>query len=91
VQRAVNTDKDVFKVKDLYYMCYQGVWFVGKAASGPWEVASSPFSKARAQGRPTFEMNAPSPAMSCAAGRTFEIHPASSVQSRVVAASIDGV
>jgi hypothetical protein len=41
VQRAVNTDKDVFKVKDLYYMCYQGVWFVGKTASGPWEVASA--------------------------------------------------
>jgi hypothetical protein len=41
VQRAVNTDKDVFKVGDLYYMCYQGVWFVGKTASGPWEVADS--------------------------------------------------
>jgi hypothetical protein len=41
VQRAANTDKDVFKVGDLYYMCYQGVWFVGKGASGPWEVASS--------------------------------------------------
>jgi hypothetical protein len=41
VQRAVNTDKDVFKVGDLYYMCYQGVWFVGKSATGPWEVASS--------------------------------------------------
>jgi hypothetical protein len=41
VQRAVNTDKDVFKVGELYYMCYQGVWFVGKSASGPWEVASS--------------------------------------------------
>jgi hypothetical protein len=41
VQRAVNTDKDVFKVADAYYMCYQGVWFVGKTASGPWEVASS--------------------------------------------------
>ncbi|MGE5813972.1 MAG: hypothetical protein ACM36C_05760, partial [Acidobacteriota bacterium] len=41
VQRAVNTDKDVFKVGDLFYMCYQGVWFVGKSASGPWEVASS--------------------------------------------------
>jgi hypothetical protein len=41
VQRAVNTDKDVFKVGDSYYMCYQGVWFVGKDASGPWEVASS--------------------------------------------------
>jgi hypothetical protein len=41
VQRAVNTDKDVFKVGDLYYMCYQGVWFVGKSATGPWEVAES--------------------------------------------------
>ena len=41
VQRAVNTDKDVFKVGDLYYMCYQGVWFVGKTATGPWEVATS--------------------------------------------------
>jgi hypothetical protein len=41
VQRAVNTDKDIFKVGDLFYMCYQGVWFVGKTANGPWEVASS--------------------------------------------------
>jgi hypothetical protein len=41
VQRAVNTDKDVFKVGDLFYMCYQGVWFFGKSATGPWEVASS--------------------------------------------------
>jgi len=41
VQRAVNTDKDIFKVGDAYYMCYQGVWFVGKTATGPWEVASS--------------------------------------------------
>ena len=41
VERAVNTDKDVFKVGDSYYMCYQGVWFVSKSASGPWEVASS--------------------------------------------------
>ena len=41
VQRAVNTDKDVFKVGESYYMCYQGVWFVGKGATGPWEVATS--------------------------------------------------
>src|SRR5262249_43546952 len=41
VQRAVNTDKDVFKVGDSYYMCYNGVWFVSKTASGPWEVATS--------------------------------------------------
>ena len=41
VQRAVNTDKDVFKVGDWYYMCYEGVWFVGTTASGPWEAATS--------------------------------------------------
>jgi hypothetical protein len=41
VERAVNTDKDVFKVGGQYYMCYQGVWFVSKTSSGPWEVASS--------------------------------------------------
>jgi hypothetical protein len=41
VQRAVNTDKDVFKIGDAFYMCYQGVWFVGKSATGPWEVATS--------------------------------------------------
>ena len=36
VQRAVNTDKDVFQVGDTYYLCYQGVWFTAKAATGPW-------------------------------------------------------
>ncbi len=41
VQRAVNTDKDVFKIGDRYYMCYQGIWFVATGASGPWEVATS--------------------------------------------------
>jgi hypothetical protein len=42
VQRAVNTDKDVFLVGGKYYMCYQGVWFEGgTSATGPWTVASS--------------------------------------------------
>ena len=41
VQRAVNTDKDIFKVGERYYMCTQGVWFTSAAATGPWEVASS--------------------------------------------------
>ncbi len=41
VERALNTDKDIFKVGDAYYLCYQGVWFTGKSASGPWQVASS--------------------------------------------------
>jgi len=41
VQRAVNTDKDILKVGDLYYMCFQGVWFAAKSPSGPWEVTGS--------------------------------------------------
>jgi hypothetical protein len=41
LERAVNTDKDIIKVGDIYYMCFQGVWFMSKAATGPWEVASS--------------------------------------------------
>ena len=38
VQRAVNTDKDILKVGDLYYMCFQGVWFMSTTATGPWAV-----------------------------------------------------
>jgi hypothetical protein len=41
VSRAVNTDKDIIKVGDVYYMCFQGVWFMSKSASGPWEVTGS--------------------------------------------------
>jgi hypothetical protein len=41
VERAVNTDKDIVKYGDLYYMCFQGVWFMSRSADGPWEVASS--------------------------------------------------
>ena len=41
VSHAVNTDKDIIKVGDMYYMCFQGVWFMGKSPTGPWEVASS--------------------------------------------------
>jgi hypothetical protein len=40
VERAVNTDKDILKVGDLYYMCFQGVWFMSKSPTGPWEVTS---------------------------------------------------
>ncbi len=38
VQRAVNTDKDILKVGDLYYMCFQGVWFMSTTPNGPWKV-----------------------------------------------------
>jgi hypothetical protein len=41
VARAVNTDKDIIKVGDLYYMCFQGVWFMGRSPNGPWEVTGS--------------------------------------------------
>jgi hypothetical protein len=41
VARAVNTDKDIIKVGDLYYMCFQGVWFMGRSPDGPWQVTSS--------------------------------------------------
>ena len=41
VQQVVNTDKDILKVGDVYYMCFQGVWFLSKSATGPWEVAES--------------------------------------------------
>ena len=41
LSRAVNTDKDIVKVGDLYYMCFQGVWFVSSSPQGPWEVTSS--------------------------------------------------
>jgi hypothetical protein len=38
---AVNTDSKVIKVGDLYYVCFQGVWFMSRGANGPWETASS--------------------------------------------------
>jgi hypothetical protein len=41
VARAVNTDKDILKVGELYYMCFDGVWFMGSSSSGPWTVADS--------------------------------------------------
>ena len=41
VARAVNTDQQILRVGDLYYMCFQGVWFVGGTPTGPWKVADS--------------------------------------------------
>ena len=41
VERAVNTDKSIIKVGDLYYMCFEGVWFMGKSPTGPWEVTGN--------------------------------------------------
>ena len=41
MSRAANTDKDIIKVGDVYYMCFQGVWFMSKSANGPWAVTDS--------------------------------------------------
>ena len=41
LQRAVNTDKDIIKVGDSYYMCYQGIWFTSNSPKGPWALAES--------------------------------------------------
>ncbi len=39
VARAVNTTNDILKIGDLYYLCFQGVWFRSTQPTGPWEVA----------------------------------------------------
>src|SRR6185295_8817296 len=41
LQRAKNTDKEIIKVGDTYYMCFQGVWFMANTPKGPWTIASS--------------------------------------------------
>src|ERR1044072_1629523 len=41
LQRAVNTDKDIVKVGDLYYLCFQGIWFMSSTPKGPWTLATS--------------------------------------------------
>jgi hypothetical protein len=41
LQRAVNTDKDIIKVGDMYYMCFEGIWFMASNPQGPWTIASN--------------------------------------------------
>jgi hypothetical protein len=36
---AANSPYDVLKVGDLYYLCFQAVWFVSRSPQGPWETA----------------------------------------------------
>ncbi len=38
---ATNTQDKVIKVGDLYYLCFQGVWFMSTAPQGPWKTAAS--------------------------------------------------
>ena len=41
LQRARNTDKEIIKVGNTFYMCYRGVWFMANTAKGPWTIATS--------------------------------------------------
>ena len=38
---AANSPYDVLKVGDLYYLCFQAVWFVARTPQGPWETADN--------------------------------------------------
>lgn len=41
MQYATNSPYNVIRVGDLYYCCFQGVWFVSTTAKGPWSVTGS--------------------------------------------------
>ena len=41
MEYAVNTDSDVIRIGELYYLCFQGVWFVSHFPEGPWEVSDT--------------------------------------------------
>ncbi|HVY75384.1 MAG TPA: hypothetical protein VG890_11175 [Puia sp.] len=41
LQYATNTDAKVIRDGDLYYLCFQAVWFMSTTPSGPWKVAES--------------------------------------------------
>jgi hypothetical protein len=41
LQRAVNTDKQIIKSGETYYMCFQGIWFMANSVKGPWTLATS--------------------------------------------------
>ncbi len=41
LQYATNTQDKVIRVGDLYYLCFQAVWFVSTSPTGPWKTADS--------------------------------------------------
>jgi len=41
LQYATNTQDKVIKDGDIYYLCFQGVWFMSTTPNGPWKTASS--------------------------------------------------
>ena len=38
---AVNTSNKIIRVNGFYYLCFQGIWFVGPTPNGPWKTADS--------------------------------------------------
>src|SRR3984885_9228355 len=38
---ATNTADRVIRVGDVYYLCFQGIWFVSRSPAGPWKTADS--------------------------------------------------
>ena len=38
---AANTTDKVIKVGDLYYLCFEAIWFVSTTPNGPWKTAES--------------------------------------------------
>lgn len=41
LEYATNTPEKVIKVGDLYYVCFQGIWFKSTTPQGPWVTAES--------------------------------------------------
>lgn len=41
LQYATNTQDKIIKDGDLYYLCFQGVWFMSTSPNGPWKTADS--------------------------------------------------
>ncbi|MGH9901153.1 MAG: hypothetical protein ACRD68_04855, partial [Pyrinomonadaceae bacterium] len=41
LQYATNTQEKIIKYGDIYYLCFQGVWFMSTTPQGPWKTADS--------------------------------------------------
>ncbi len=41
LEYAVNSQEKIIKYGDLYYLCFQGIWFRSTAPQGPWKTADS--------------------------------------------------
>ncbi|HEY4286616.1 MAG TPA: hypothetical protein VGN00_05910 [Puia sp.] len=41
MEYATNTQDKVIKVGDLYYLCFQAVWFMSTKPTGPWKTADA--------------------------------------------------